>query len=141
MQTETLLYIIIAGIVALLIALFQYIYKSKRNRLNGIFAFLRFITIFSVMLLLINPKFEQLSVYVQKPSLVIAVDNSSSIKHLNQDQNVKTILNSISDNKEISDKFDVDIYSFGKQLNLSDSLTFSENQTNIDKGFNYFSQI
>jgi len=141
MQTETLLYIIIAGIVALLIALFQYIYKSKRSRLNGVFTFLRFITIFSVLLLLINPKFEQLSVYVQKPSLVIAVDNSSSIKHLNQDQNVKTILNSISDNKEISDKFDVDIYSFGKQLNLSDSLTFSENQTNIDKAFNELSQI
>ena len=141
MQTETLLYIIIAGIAALLLALFQYVYKSKKSKLNSVFAFLRFITIFSVLLLLINPKFEQLSVYVQKPNLVIAIDNSSSILHLKQDQNVKTFLNSISDNKDINDKFEVEIYSFGKQLNLNDSLTFSEDHTNIDKAFSELSQI
>ena len=60
MQTETILYIIIAGILALLVALFQYMYKSKkRSKRYVLLTFLRFLTLFSVLLLLINPKFEK----------------------------------------------------------------------------------
>jgi len=92
MQTETIIYIILAGVGALLLALFQYIYKTKSmSKINMLFAFLRFITIFSVLLLLINPKFIQTTFSTEKPTLVIAVDNSSSIKHLNQNINVKNI--------------------------------------------------
>jgi len=141
MSSVTILYIILSGIVALSLALFQYVYKSKKSKLNSIFTFLRFITVFSVLLLLINPKFEQLSTYIEKPNLVIAVDNSSSIIHLNQDQKTKNFLNTIIDNKEINEKFDVDVYTFGKQLNINDSLTFSEDQTNIDRAFSELSQI
>ena len=90
MQTETVIYMILAGIGALLLALFQYFYKTKSmSKISMLFAFLRFITVFSVLLLLINPKFTQTTFSTEKPNLVIAVDNSSSIKHLNQSNNVE----------------------------------------------------
>ena len=142
MSTQTLLYIILAGIIALLLALFQYKYKAKgASNKNVLFAFLRFLSVFGVLLLLINPKFEQITVYNEKPNLVIAVDNSNSIVQLDQVENAKEIVNTISKNEKLKERFNVDVFSFGNTLNTTDSLTFSEKQTNIDKTFNELNQI
>ena len=142
MQTETLIYIIIAGIMALLLALFQYIKKGKNvSKLNMIFSFLRFLTIFSVLLLLINPKFDHITLTTEKPNLVIAIDNSSSIKHLKQDENALSILDKLNASNDLNSKFNISKYTFGEQLKLSDSILFSEKQTNISNAFNQLSQI
>ena len=142
MSTQTLLYIILAGIIALLLALFQYKHKAKGNsKKNAIFTVLRFLSIFGVLLLLINPKFEQVKVYNEKPNLVLAIDNSNSIKHLNQEENVIKIVQSIKDNVALKEKFNVDVFSFGNTLNTSDSLSFLEKQTNIDKVFKELNQV
>ncbi|ALJ03999.1 hypothetical protein APS56_02000 [Pseudalgibacter alginicilyticus] len=142
MSYETLIYIILAGIIALFIALFQYKFKSKiRYKLSAVFIFLRFVTFFSVFLLLINPKFEQLIVFEEKPNLVIAIDNSSSIKHLKYDKEVLELIESLKNNSELADKFNIDYYTFGKSLNNSDSITFSESETNIDNTFTQLAQI
>lgn len=142
MSTQTILYIILALILAILIALFQYKYKAKGDsRKNAIFAFLRFLSIFGVLLLLINPKFEQLSVYNEKPNLVVAVDNSKSIPHLNQVENVSTIVKAIQNNSALNKAFNVDVFSFGNTINTIDSLSFNETQTNIDKAFNELNQV
>jgi hypothetical protein len=142
LTTETLLYIILAGIVALLLALFQYKYKAKgASNKNVLFAFLRFLSIFGVLLLLINPKFEQVNVYNEKPNLVIAIDNSNSIRYLNQDENVVKIVEDIKARQELKDKFNIDVFSFGTTLRALDSLTFTEQQTNIDKAFRELSQV
>ena len=141
MSLETLIYIIIAGITALLLALFQYLYKSKKSKLNKVFAFLRFVTFFSVLLLLINPKFEQTKIYNEKPNLIIAIDNSESIKHLNQSENVESLLNNLKENKSLNENFNLAYYKFGKDLQAIDSLNFNENQSNISNVFNGLSQI
>jgi hypothetical protein len=142
METNTILYIIVAGIIALLLALFQYKYKSKNNpKLNTVFAILRFVTVFFVLLLLINPKFEQLKVYVEKPNLVIALDNSSSIKHLKQDEVTRGLVENLKNNSALSEKFNVDFYTFGNSLKNSDSISFTENETNITKAFGQLSEI
>ena len=142
MQTETLLYIILAGIIALLLALFQYGTKKRRlSKLNMLFSFLRFISIFSVLLLLINPKFDQVTLSTEKPNLIIAVDNSNSIIHLNQDKKVRDLVETISTNTDLKDKFNLEFYTFGSHLKNSDSITFLEKQTNIDNAFNGLSQI
>jgi len=143
MSSQTLIFIILAGISALLIALFQYAYKAKSNRLKPIFTLLRFITIFSILLLIINPKFEKESFYNVKPNLVIAIDNSQSISHLNQQENVVSLVNNLSENNELEDKFNVSFYEFGNDINATnlDSLSFSKSQTNISKAFNDLSQI
>ena len=141
MSGNTLLYIILAGITALLLALFQYIYKSKRRKLNPIFSFLRFITIFSVLLLIINPKFEKVALYNEKPNLVVVVDDSESVKHLEQDKNVNELLASIKNSKELNDKFNLDIYSFGSDFQKLDSLNFNQSQTNYTSVFSNLQQI
>ncbi len=141
MQTETLLYIIIAGIAALFLALFQYLYKSKKRKLNPIFSLLRFITIFSVLLLIINPKFEKVTVYNEKPNLVVVVDDSESIKHLGQDESVHQLLNSIKNNQELNNRFNLDIYSFGSEFLKMDSLSFNQSQTNYTSVFSNLEQI
>ncbi len=142
MQTETLIYIILAGIAATLLAIFQYYNKKKgMSKLNMLFSFLRFLSIFSILLLLINPKFEQVRLVVKKPNLVIAIDNSSSIKHLNQDVQIINLVERLSNNKDLNDKFNIDLYTFGESFKASDSTTFSENQTNINSAFKQLSQI
>jgi len=141
-STTTLLYIILAGIAALLLALFQYKYKAKGTSKNNVlFAFLRFLSVFGVLLLLINPKFEQVTLYNEKPNLVLAVDNSNSIAQLDQANNVNEIINVISNNKKLNEQFNVDVFSFGNTLYASDSLSFNEKQTNIDKAFLELNQI
>jgi hypothetical protein len=128
-----ILYIIGSGILALIVALFQYIYKMKRNPINWILATLRFITLFSLILLIVNPKFDNNVIKDLKPTLVVAVDNSESIKYLNKDSLSRLAIESILGNSELSEKYNIKIYSFGKKLNQNKSLNFNEKQTNITK--------
>ena len=80
METITVLYIILAAIVALALVVLQYVYKQKaKSKIYLLLAFFRFIGVFGVLLLLINPQFSQKSYSLEKPNLVILADNSSSI--------------------------------------------------------------
>ncbi|MBA6154436.1 VWA domain-containing protein [Gelidibacter maritimus] len=142
MQTETILYIILAGIIALSLALFQYMYKTKkRKRVDFLLVFLRFITLFSVFLLLINPKFDSTTYFNEKPNLLIAVDNSESVKYLDQDQKTRELVVLLQQNKALNERFDIAFFSFGKTINSLDNLSFDEKQTNPTVVFDQFSQV
>lgn len=141
MEVQTLLYIIIAGITALLLALFQYLYKSKKGTLYGILAFFRFVTYFLVLLLIINPKFVKETFYTEKPNLVIAVDNSESIKHLNQDNTAISVVNAIQENEDLNNRFNVAYYTIGSDVKPLDSLNFNETQSNISEVFSSLDQV
>jgi hypothetical protein len=142
MSSETLLYIILAGIIALGLALFQYIYKRKSmSKLNMLFAFLRFITLFAIFILIINPSFNQIKTSVEKSNLVVVIDNSSSIKQLKQDRNALNFINKLKNNTEIGEKFALNFYTFGKNIKPLDSISFSEKQTNISSAFQQLEQI
>lgn len=133
MPIETILYSIGSGILALFIALFQYIYKTKQTRLHWGLAGLRFIAVFSVLLLIINPKFDTNERNVIKPILAILVDNSQSVKYLNKDiiasKSIQTLLNT----KEITSKYELKVHPFGTQINQNPALNFEDSQTNITK--------
>ncbi|OMP30710.1 hypothetical protein [Mangrovimonas sp. DI 80] len=142
MNDITILYIIIAGIIALLVALFQYIYKSKkRTKTNMFLAFLRFVTVFTVLLLLINPKFEKISYYNEKPNLVVAIDNSESVSYLKQTETVEDMISSLKSNEAINSNFNVAYYTFGKQLQPLDSLSFDEKQSDMSLAFKRLSEV
>src|SRR5690606_35539204 len=131
MQTEAILYIISAGIIALLLALFQYIYKSKKHsKVTVLLTFLRFLTIFSILLLLINPKFDSTLYYNEKPRLVVTIDNSESVKYLEQDKKVKNFVALLKNDDGLNERFDLEFFTFGKNINTLDSLAFNEKQTN-----------
>jgi len=142
LQTQTIIYIILAIVLALAVALFQYIYKSKkRGKTYWGLAILRFFTVFSILLLLINPKFESLSYYNEKPKLVVAVDNSESVTYLKQDAKANTLINQLKSNKELNAHFDLEFYRFGKELVASDSLAYDEKQSNLAMVFDRLSEV
>ncbi|HZW63637.1 MAG TPA: VWA domain-containing protein [Flavobacteriaceae bacterium] len=141
MTIKLLLYTIGIAIIALLVALFQYVYKGKKNRLHLFLGFLRFLTVFAILLLLLNPQIEQSKSYTEKPNLLVAVDNSASVKHLQQDNKVKNIVQEIQSNTAINKRFNVSYYTFGETVSSMDSLTFSENESHVDYVFKELQQI
>ena len=142
MSSETLIYIILAGIIALGLALFQYFTKNKSmSKLNMLFSFLRFLSVFAVLLLIINPSFDQIKIVIEKPNLIVAIDNSSSVSHLKQDRSVLEFVENIKNNNDLKNKFNINYYTFGESLNASDSITFSDKQTNISKAFTQLNQV
>jgi hypothetical protein len=142
MNTETILYIILALTTALLLALFQYVFKSKINTtLRIILTALRTASIFGILLLLINPKFETNTYYDQKPTLVIAADNSESIAYLEQDEKLQEVLKKLQTNPEIQKRFNIELYSFSKALQPIDSLQFINQQSNISNALKQIGEV
>ncbi|REG86142.1 VWA domain-containing protein [Winogradskyella sediminis] len=142
MSKLTLLYITIAAITALLLALFQYSYKSKlKSNLKYVLAALRTISIFGIFLLLINPKFESFTYFNEKPKLVVAIDNSESVSYLKQDEKSKEVVNTLMNDSELKERFNIQTYKFGKSVSSLDSLNFSERQTNIASVLKQFEEI
>lgn len=112
----------------------MYGYRSKQTgSLRWVFGILRFITLFSILLLIINPKFKSETYTIEKPKLPVLIDNSASIGELGQKENVSALLQKLKENNELNDKFDVSYYSFGNDFRESDSLSFDEKNTNISK--------
>jgi len=142
MQIGTLFLIILAGILALSLALFQYLYKSKKKSIIfKVLLCLRFVTYFSILLLLINPKLKKVTYYNEKPNLFVVLDNSESIDYLNQAQKARTLVERLMSNDSLNKQFNLEFYTFGKDLNGSDSITFSERQSNLERVFNKLSEI
>ncbi len=137
MQTTTIIYISIALLSSSAISWFLYFYKQKERRSIDYLLFgLRAISIFLLLLLLINPTIERKEITNEKPILSILVDNSLSIKHFNKESVVTEIANNFTSNASLLDKFNVQLYQFGNSLDVLDSLHFLENQTNIYKAIN-----
>ena len=130
---HNILYILGSVILALLVALFQYLHKSNHNNIKWYLAILRFVTIFLLLLLLVNPKFDKDLVKNIKPTLVLAVDNSQSIKYLNKDSLSKFSVQTLLGSSELSEKFEIIAYTFGEHLNQSSVVNFDEEKTNINK--------
>ncbi|WP_299116959.1 VWA domain-containing protein [uncultured Winogradskyella sp.] len=141
MASSTIIYLILSGILALLLALFQYVYKTKYNKLKWVLSALRFIAIFSILILLINPKFEAVTYYEEKPNLVIALDNSESIAYLKQDEIATQIYNNLSKNTRLLDRFDIKTYKFGNSTSSIDSLDFKDNQSNFSSFFKNYNEL
>lgn len=141
MTTETTIYIVLAIVAALLMALFQYVYKSKRTRLRFILSLFRFFTYFLILLLLINPKFDKITLYNEKPNLIVAVDNSESIKHLDQTEHVLELINRLKENEVLNNNFNVEYFAFGKDFNPLTNLQFNEAQSDLSKVFSSLNQV
>ncbi|MBO6606455.1 VWA domain-containing protein [Psychroserpens sp.] len=142
MQGDTVFYIILTGIIALFLALFQYAYKSKISGKRAIIlGGLRWITYFCIGLLLINPKFESFTYYNEKPNLVIAVDNSESVNFLDQKSNVEGLMNLLKSDQRLNNQFDLQFYKFGKEVDNSDVLSFDETQSNLAAVFERLSEV
>ncbi len=132
MDLSTILFIALAAIFALGFAFFQYLYRSKKRGKDVYILFaLRFLSVFVLLLLLINPKFTFTSYTLEKPNLVLAVDDSESIKHLEQEDTLLSILEKLKSNEKINERFELVQYNFGNELKAGKSNEFNESETNI----------
>ncbi len=116
---------------------FQYFYKAKsKSNMTKLLAFLRFLSVFGLLLLLINPIVSRSTFETVKTPLPIVVDNSSSIVDLKANQVAKELYEKISSNSKLKDKFDVQTYSFDSEfqpIESGDELNFKGKQTNLDE--------
>lgn len=133
MTTNTLLLLLFSFLVAGGLSFFQYLYKVKnKSKLHLFLAFLRFTTIFGILVLLINPIISSHSLEIIKPPLPIVVDNSSSIVALNANKIAVAVYKKIISNKDLQDKFDVQSYQFDTEFRQSQQFDFKGKQTNLD---------
>ena len=136
MTLNTILLLLLSLLFAGALSYFQYFYKNKsQNKVNKYLALLRFISIFGLLLLLINPIITRNSFETIKTPLPIVVDNSSSIVDLKANQISKQIFDKLSSNSDLKNKFDIQLYSFDSEfqsIETSSELNFKGKQTNID---------
>ncbi len=134
MATSTILLILLSLLLAAALSFYQYFYKVKiQTKTNWILAFLRFISVFGVLLLLINPVLSRKTYEVIKTPLPIVVDNSSSIIDLKVDATAKELHQKLISNSALRNKFDVQSYRFDSEFESSTTLDFKGTQTNIEE--------
>jgi hypothetical protein len=89
----------------------------------------------------INPKFNKITYFNEKPNLLIAVDNTESVKYLDQDQKTRDLVGLLQKDEGLNERFDLKLFSFGKDVNNLEALSFDEKQTNPTVVFERFSQV
>ncbi|MBT8287867.1 MAG: VWA domain-containing protein [Bacteroidia bacterium] len=141
MEATSIFYIILAGAISFFLAFYQYIFRSERSKVNLILSGLRTLTYFTIGLLLINPKFEKASFFVEKPNLVVAIDNSESVKYLNQDENTRNLVGVLRNSTELNERFDIKYYAFGEDVYPADSLSFNSGQSDVNSVFKGLNQV
>ena len=134
MTTNTVLLIILSLLIAGVYSYFNYYYKAKiKLKVHLILALLRFITVFCVLLLLINPIISNKTLEIVKSPLIIAVDNSSSISNLKATKTTLELYDKLTSNTELKDKFDIQSYRFDSDFESTDKFDFIGSQTIIDQ--------
>ena len=133
---------LIAVFLSMAIAYFQYYYKAKSIGNSTAFLFaLKSISLFLLLLLIINPKIKTTVVENIKPTVSLLVDNSKSISFFKEEQNVIDFVSKLSNNSELSKKFNFQKFVFSETLIVSDSLSFNGNGTNIHEAITAVSQL
>ena len=133
MTTNTFLLVLLSLILAGVLSYYQYFYKAKnKSKVTLFLALLRFISIFGILLLLINPIISSKTFETIKTPLPIIVDNSSSIVDLKSDIVALELYKQLSENKDLQNKFNVETYGFDTEFESATTFNFKGTQTNLD---------
>ena len=133
MTTATVLLLLLSLLIAGSLSFYLYLYKAKNKSTVSLFlAFLRFMSIFGILLLLINPIITKNTLEIVKTPLPIVVDNSSSISFLNANEKATELYKILISNSALQDKFDVQSYQFDSEFQQLEKFDFKGMQTNLD---------
>ena len=133
MNTTTILLLLVSILIAAGLSFYQYFYNVKsKSKATLLLSFLRFISIFGLLLLLINPIISRKTVETVKTPLPIVIDNSASITDLKASTSAMEVFQKLSENTALADKFDVQTYQFDTDFLPSDTIDFKGTQSNID---------
>ncbi len=142
MTTSTILLILLSVIISGVVAFYQYLFKAdNQNKTNWLLAFLRFISVFSLLLLLINPVVSRKVIETNKIPLAIVADNSRSISELKANAVALKLFEKLNSNSALKEKFEIQSYTFDDTFIAGKSLDFKGNQSNIDDVANNLKQL
>ncbi len=144
MPVNTIFLIALAALVALGFVYFKYFMGNNNPGRNTYFlAGLRFISIFILLLLLINPGIRQTTFEVEKPTLFLAVDQSRSIEYAENEESVRAYVKSLESNPELQERFNIQTFGFGKEINRlgDEEVEFNKTQTNISNALKNIERI
>ena len=142
MTTSTILLILLSVIISGVVAFYQYLFKAdNQNKTNWLLAFLRFISVFSLLLLLINPVVSRKIIETNKILLAIVTDNSRSISELKANAVALKLFEKLNSNAALKEKFEIQSYTFDDTFMAGKSLDFKGNQSNIDDVANNLKQL
>lgn len=122
---------LLGGIAYAALLYFRSRKHSYSEALKWLLAVLRFLSVSVIAFLLLSPLLRSTHYEVEKPVIVFAQDNSSSIR-LSGDSAVlsgsyQKDINALK--KQLAEKYTIDSYVFGKDVRQSDSVTFTESTT------------
>ncbi|HEY0045195.1 MAG TPA: hypothetical protein VGB44_00625 [Flavobacterium sp.] len=133
MTSITVLLLVLSVLLAGGLSFFQYFFRTgTRSRINVILASLRFISIFGLLLLLINPIISRKSYETEKTPLPLVVDNSGSIEELNAGETASEVYRKLSSNSDLQKKFDIQSYKFDASVESADQFDFKGQQSNLE---------
>jgi hypothetical protein len=134
MTTNTVLLILLSIGIAGGLSFYQYFYKARvHSKVNVYLALFRFITIFGILLLLINPIISTKTFETIKTPLPIVVDNSASIADLKANVVTADLYKKLTSNKALQEKFDVQSYRFDSEFETATEFDFKGKQTNLEE--------
>ncbi len=134
MTTSTILLILLSIFIALGFSFYQYFYKNNSvSKVTWLLAVLRFLAVFGVLLLLINPILSSKTFEIIKTPLPIVVDNSSSIVDLKANKTAVELYEKLSSNSALKEKFDLQSYRFDSDFQAATAFDFKGKQTNIEE--------
>lgn len=134
MTATTILMLLFSIVLAAGLAFYQYLFKAgNRSRTNLLLAFLRFVSVFGVLLLLINPKVTRRTYETEKTPLPIAVDNSASVANLGAKETAVSLFRKLASNTALKDKFEIQGYGFDSGFETAETFDFKGKQTNLDQ--------
>jgi hypothetical protein len=142
MKLSIVFLIILSFATALILALFQYVYKvNSSGSRKWILTALRTTSLFLLFVLLINPKIETSLLSTEKPKLIVAIDNSSSMRHLKVADEAADIYERLKAQTELQNKFDIRFYKFGSSTGVLSSLDFQDTRTDFSDLMNTYTSV
>ena len=133
MTITTTLLILLSLLIAVGLSFYQYFYKNNNvSKLTWLLAGLRFVAVFGILLLLINPILRSKTFEIIKTPLPIVVDNSSSIFDLKANTTAIELYEKLISNSALEDKFELQSYRFDSEFETATSFDFKGKQTNIE---------
>ncbi len=130
-------FIILCILCGGLFAVGLYLRDKKLNELKTwlikVLAIIRFVSVFFIAFLLLEPLFENTKTTKEKPIVVFAHDNSESIVFTKDSAYVKNDYKSqyYKIRNSLSEQYEVVSYSFGNELFQQDSISFKDKETNL----------
>lgn len=112
-------------------------FNDRHPNLKLLLAALRFLTVFLILLLLLNPILKLTTESVKKPILVIAQDVSQSMNAEVRIKEPAFIENRNKLEEKLTDKYDVVHLEIGADVTKVKRDSFSENVTNLSSVFDY----